>query len=180
MNLRRGLQRRNTSGEALAELSSFGMSGGDLLGCAESGAEPGQTDDWAHCVAACRTNAAALQHMNRYSSSHHFCFAPPPPPPAVVPRSAYRGESCTAACARASMTCEPTHFPVINNCATLRKHFRCVGCEVNGGFDQPAWVALDAPSGSMPGHCLFNTDSAFFSCDGKHALTVRLCPCVPA
>ena len=40
MNLRRGLQRRNTSGEALAELSSFGMSGGDLLGCAESGAEP--------------------------------------------------------------------------------------------------------------------------------------------
>jgi len=131
---------------------------------------------WVFCLQRCRTNAAALAHMNAYKSTRHFCYAAGPPP--VAPVSANRGESCTAACARQGMVCEASRFASVNTCAALRKHFRCVACDVGGGFDQPAWVALDAPQGSLPGHCLYNADTSFFSCDGKHAQTVRLCPCM--
>ena len=90
-----------------------------------------------------------------------------------------RGESCARACSRVrpSSRCDVAGLSALNSCEVLRGHFAgCAnGCEDSIGTDQPALVALDAPSESLPGACLVN--SGELSCEGAHPLTTRICAC---
>ena len=87
--------------------------------------------------------------------------------------AAARAESCTQACTRAGLACDARALYQLNDCAALRRHFSCSQCEESRGADQPAFVALDAPSASLPGACLVNHGA--IGCDGSHPLTTRLC-----
>lgn len=94
----------------------------------------------------------------------------------VVPSKRY-GDSCAQVCHQAGKECEPRYFSKLNLCTTLQRYFRCNGCFSSAGADQPCYVSPSAQSKQNPTSCLTSSESVF-SCDGKFALTKRLCPCV--
>lgn len=92
--------------------------------------------------------------------------------------------------------CWELYLPSINSCEMLQQYFSCSGgCIRSAGADQPAMVddggssissahhgtdsqAKDRVNEHMRGMCLVNNDATLFHCDGRHADTKRLCPCV--
>ena len=109
------------------------------------------------------------------------------PEGAVVVAAPRAGLDCAEVCAAHTgsgaatpLVCDAALLPVVNDCATLRTHFRCDRCHDSMGGDQPAYVAASAPVDKEPGACLVNTDASLFSCAGKWQHAQRLCPCMPA
>lgn len=90
-------------------------------------------------------------------------------------------ESCDAACARRGAgRCVLAGLRVLNTCEQLERHFRCRACSPSQGTDQPAHVDGGAPAESLPGHCVYNSQSvadSAFDCAAAHPLTRRLCAC---
>lgn len=97
--------------------------------------------------------------------------------------SGRRGQSCTHACQKHGLTCEPDGFKVINECPRMRRVFPCKSCETaaagSSGPDMPCYVEPTAPRGHPREFCMVNpvVDSA--TCDAKYVHTRRICPCAP-
>lgn len=85
------------------------------------------------------------------------------------------GLSCSQVCEAEGLSCALELFAVINSCEALQDKFPCKGCGDSAGKDQPAYIALSAPSAKMPGLCLVNGGD--FDCSGKWTHATRLCPC---
>lgn len=131
-----------------------------------------------YCASDAASHAVSLSEF-RLAKRRAVSAAQNPLPQSLDIRTADQGESCDAACARAEprKRCSKDLLPAINTCDHLRRHFACeAGCGQNVGYDQPAYVV--DPTASTAGQCLYNGKSSFFSCDGSHPATRRMCPCV--
>lgn len=85
-------------------------------------------------------------------------------------------ESCLIACVRQRKKCDLSSFPLLNECDIMKQVFECATCDKTAGEDLPAFVDGRAPTEYRPKTCLLN--EAAFRCEGSHAVTRRLCPCV--
>jgi len=139
------------------------------------------------CRASCRTSSKSTVHGNAYMSTSRFCVSPAPlssksikPPADLQVVAGDQGASCDQVCAARKASCDARFIPFINNCGALQDKFPCPGtkCEENYGHDQPAYVSNPANKEKF-GTCLVNKKEQYFSCNGNHADTQRLCPCRP-
>jgi hypothetical protein len=92
--------------------------------------------------------------------------------------SAARGEDCVAACHTLGpdFHCQLEALGAINDCAHLEKAFPCKSCDRSKGSDQPAYI--NETAANTPGVCVYTSDPTYFGCEGRHADTHRLCPCL--
>lgn len=92
-----------------------------------------------------------------------------------------KGESCAAACSRASLACAPAALPSANNCNVLRQHVACeAGCGTHpslGGL--PGYTVASADKPEQPTFCWTQPEGseADHSCEAANANIQRLCPC---
>eukprot|EP00762_Andalucia_godoyi_P006201 ANDGO_01658.mRNA.1 hypothetical protein len=87
------------------------------------------------------------------------------------------GESCDLVCKKQSLACADSELEFLNYCSELKKYFPCEkGCSKEWGPDIPNYVP--SVSNKYNGWCLVT--EMVSTCDGRHADTARLCPCVPA
>lgn len=90
------------------------------------------------------------------------------------------GISCDQTCREQGKRCEDSRLTDANSCLLLQQLFDCHECSGSIGSDQPAFVRVEAPTQSLPGHCLFNQDTnrVPITCAASHPDTIRLCVCV--
>jgi len=147
----------------------------------------GSNDAFEFCRATCRTSSKSTVHGNEYLSPTRFCLSPftiatkLPPSVSAVPGD--QGLSCTQVCKAQKKRCDARFFAAINNCDHLKAAFApCATpdrCVTNMGHDQPAFVA--SPNNKeLFGKCLINSKESYFSCQGSHPDTRRICPCSAA
>ncbi|GAQ77643.1 hypothetical protein KFL_000020040 [Klebsormidium nitens] len=141
---------------------------------------------FALCQSRCRSNSDSVVHENAYKSDLHHCYslAGGGENASSVDGEHFKGEvsepgqSCEETCAGRSMQCLAAALRTINTCDWLKQFFTCDGgCSVSAGADQPAEVVDDAPPHQRPGACLVNENEETLSCEGRHPMTRRLCPC---
>eukprot|EP00850_Spirogloea_muscicola_P017958 SM000159S01789 [mRNA] locus=s159:260458:265057:+ [translate_table: standard] len=142
-----------------------------------------------YCRGQCRHNSQSVIHENAYARPDHHCFRPleikaddaAANEDELVDVSvvvASQGQSCDLACLTVGRQCGLTQLAVLNKCSVMQKHFDCRGsCIQSLGNDQPAEVVAGAPRHLFPGACMLNSKEAYFSCQGFHPNTRRLCPC---
>jgi len=148
------------------------------------------TNVFDYCRSKCRTNSKSTVHENAYKSLHHHCYDKaasaevqsqelPPLPTQLQIVKGEQGQNCHKACARQGLSCDQASIKTINTCDKMKAHFPCEnGCMDSYGGDQPAYVVPNALRMHQPGTCMINTQREIMSCEGQHANTRRLCPCV--
>lgn len=97
-----------------------------------------------------------------------------------VYRASQAGLTCHDVCREnGNLSCKQDMLPYANSCEVLKQYFPCMECSGSLGAEQPAYVREDAPSQSLPRHCLFNQDTAALpiTCGASHPDTLRLCVC---
>lgn len=144
------------------------------------------------CLKKCRTSSKSTRHGNMFMHSYKHCYGPTHAdleklsvePGDLVHIAANRTAlSCTELCAQhpaPHTRCADGLLARVNNCEELKKSFKCKGCESSGGLEQPAMVALNAPTNLNPGKCLYNPDNTKYDCSARHPDTLRLCVCIRA
>jgi hypothetical protein len=89
--------------------------------------------------------------------------------PFFLRRANRTGESCDTVCFRNGYMCREALMPLINDCATLRRHFPCRKCEFSGGLELPSFSSTEDT-------CHVNPIHLMYSCSGS-GWRIRLCPC---
>uniref|UniRef100_A0A7S3GAS1 SREBP regulating gene protein n=2 Tax=Palpitomonas bilix TaxID=652834 RepID=A0A7S3GAS1_9EUKA len=136
-----------------------------------------EISNFQYCAMACRHYSNSVVHENSYLTDFHHCYTPdmiPSPPLEEVKFVTLLGKvgaDCESTCKAKGKKCERALLSMVNTCDVLRQKFECEKCEESFGYDQPC---LDERKKS----CFYNKSPTYFSCDGKHAATARLCTCV--
>lgn len=144
-----------------------------------------------YCQDRCRHNSKSVVHENAYASKYHHCYSVQQDTghsepsdssilwPGITVVQGLRGQSCDTACESKKLTCHVDSIKALNDCTMMKRFLPCKeGCIPSMGPDQPAMVADNAPENEHPGACLFSTLPDYFSCNGCHENTHRLCPCL--